>query len=77
MTTDNPINGLVLAAGLGTRMKSTKAKVLHEVLFKPMILHVLDSVKPLNLDHTYIIVGHQGKRLLNWSPDTGTLHPAG
>ncbi len=63
MTTDNPINGLILAAGLGTRMKSTKAKVLHEVLFKPMILHVLDTVKPLNLDHTYIIVGHQREKV--------------
>jgi len=54
---------LVLAAGLGTRMKSPKAKVLHEVLFKPMILHVLDTVKTLNLDHTYVIVGHQREKI--------------
>jgi bifunctional UDP-N-acetylglucosamine pyrophosphorylase/glucosamine-1-phosphate N-acetyltransferase len=59
MKTNSPINALILAAGLGTRMKSTKAKVLHEVLFKPMILHVMDTVRALNLNHTYVIVGHQ------------------
>ena len=63
MQTDNPINALILAAGLGTRMKSTKAKVLHEVLFKPMLIHVLDTVKSLNLDHTYVIVGHQRQKV--------------
>lgn len=57
--TKNHTAALVLAGGLGTRMKSAKAKVLHEVLFKPMLLHVLDTVKTLNLDHTYVIVGHQ------------------
>jgi len=63
MTSDNPIYGLILAAGLGTRMKSSKAKVLHEVLFKPMLLHVLDTVKILGLDHTYVIVGHQKEKV--------------
>jgi len=63
MTTNNSVNGLILAAGLGTRMKSSKAKVLHEVLFKPMLLHVLDTVKTLNLDHTYVIVGHQREKV--------------
>jgi len=59
MTTNISVNGLILAAGLGTRMKSSRAKVLHEVLFKPMILHVLDTVKILGLANTYVIVGHQ------------------
>jgi len=63
MTTNIPVNGLILAAGLGTRMKSSRAKVLHEVLFKPMILHVLDTLKTLKLDHTYIIVGHQREKV--------------
>ena len=63
MKSNNPVNGLILAAGLGTRMKSSKAKVLHEVLFKPMLLHVLDTVKTLNLDHTYVIVGHQREKV--------------
>ena len=63
MTNDNPINALILAAGLGTRMKSSRAKVLHEVLDKPMILHVMDTIKTLNLDHTYVIVGLQREKV--------------
>ena len=63
MKSDKHVIGLVLAAGLGTRMKSSRAKVLHEVLSKPMILHVMDTIKDLALDHTYIIVGHQKKKV--------------
>lgn len=50
---------IVLAAGKGTRMKSTRAKVLHEVFFAPMIHHVLTATKPLSPDKTVVIVGHQ------------------
>jgi bifunctional UDP-N-acetylglucosamine pyrophosphorylase/glucosamine-1-phosphate N-acetyltransferase len=63
MTSAQHISGLVLAAGLGTRMKSARAKVLHEVLSKPMILHVMDTIKVLDLDHTFIIVGHQKEKV--------------
>ncbi len=34
---------VILAAGLGTRMKSDKAKVLHEVLHRPMISYVVKT----------------------------------
>jgi len=63
MTTEKHFSALVLAAGLGTRMKSSKAKVLHEVFNKPMILHVMDTIKNLSLDHTYVIVGHQKEKV--------------
>jgi bifunctional UDP-N-acetylglucosamine pyrophosphorylase/glucosamine-1-phosphate N-acetyltransferase len=63
MTTEKQVCALVLAAGLGTRMKSSRAKVLHEVMFKPMILHVMDTIKTLNLDHTYVVVGHQREKV--------------
>ena len=53
------ISALVLAAGKGTRMKSGKAKVLHEVFFEPMINHVLDALKPLPLEDVFIVTGHQ------------------
>ena len=63
MATNIQTTALILAAGLGTRMKSSKAKVLHEVLFKPMIIHVLDTVKTLNPDHTYVVLGHQREKV--------------
>ena len=63
MTTNIPTTALILAAGLGTRMKSSKAKVLHEVLFKPMIIHVLDTVKTLNPNHTCVVLGHQREKV--------------
>lgn len=50
---------IILAAGKGTRMKSTKAKVLHEVFHAPMIHHVLDSVLPLRPKNTVVVIGHQ------------------
>ena len=39
------ITAVVLAAGKGTRMKSARAKVLHEVFFRPMLHHVLNTVQ--------------------------------
>lgn len=50
---------IVLAAGKGTRMKSAKAKVLHEVFFQPMIHHVLHAVAAAKINQCAVIVGHQ------------------
>lgn len=50
---------LVLAAGKGTRMKSDRPKVLHEVFFAPMIHHVMDALAPLSLEKTIVVTGHQ------------------
>ncbi|NJH98914.1 bifunctional UDP-N-acetylglucosamine diphosphorylase/glucosamine-1-phosphate N-acetyltransferase GlmU [Staphylococcus hyicus] len=51
-------HAVVLAAGKGTRMKSKKFKVLHEVAGKPMIAHVIDQVKATGIDNIVTIVGH-------------------
>lgn len=48
---------IVLAAGDGKRMKSHKPKVLMNVLFKPMLGWVLDSVEKINLDEICVVVG--------------------
>ncbi len=50
---------VVLAAGKGTRMKSSRAKVLHDVFYRPMLHHVLDAIAPLGADPTVVVVGHQ------------------
>jgi len=58
MTLDR-VAAVVLAAGKGTRMKSSCAKVLHELFFAPMIYHVLDALVPLGLAKTVVVVGHR------------------
>jgi len=52
-------SAIVLAAGLGTRMKSKKHKVLHQVCEKPMIVHILDELEKLHLDQLIVVVGQQ------------------
>lgn len=46
--TTTPVIAIVLAAGKGTRMKSTLPKVLHTVAGKPMLFHVLDTLRQLD-----------------------------
>jgi len=58
------ITAVILAAGKGTRMKSSRAKVLHEVFFKPMLHHVLDSAQQAGIGQTVVIVGHQRDSVL-------------
>jgi bifunctional UDP-N-acetylglucosamine pyrophosphorylase/glucosamine-1-phosphate N-acetyltransferase len=50
---------LVLAAGLGTRMKSSLAKVLHKLGGRPLIAHVCQTAALLNPRKTYVVVGYQ------------------
>lgn len=57
------IVAIILAAGKGTRMKSRIPKVLHEVLGKPMISHVLDSVREAGVIDVIAVTGY-GSELL-------------
>jgi N-acetylglucosamine-1-phosphate uridyltransferase (contains nucleotidyltransferase and I-patch acetyltransferase domains) len=59
-----PITAVVLAAGKGTRMKSSRAKVLHEVFFQPMVHHVLNTIQETGIDRCVVIVGHQRQEVL-------------
>ncbi|MCL6473147.1 MAG: bifunctional UDP-N-acetylglucosamine diphosphorylase/glucosamine-1-phosphate N-acetyltransferase GlmU [Firmicutes bacterium] len=52
---------IVLAAGEGTRMKSSHPKVLHAICGEPMIHSVLDSAEKLGPERTIVIVGHLHK----------------
>jgi UDP-N-acetylglucosamine diphosphorylase/glucosamine-1-phosphate N-acetyltransferase len=50
---------VILAAGLGTRMKSGKAKVLHEILGRPMISYVVDTAQAVAGRNLVLVIGHQ------------------
>ncbi len=54
---------VILAAGQGTRMKSEKPKVLHQLMGKTLIRHVLDAVLPLKPEKISVIVGYQGEEV--------------
>lgn len=49
---------VILAAGKGTRMKSSMPKVLHPVAGKSMLQHVIDAAKALNAEQTVVVAGH-------------------
>jgi bifunctional UDP-N-acetylglucosamine pyrophosphorylase/glucosamine-1-phosphate N-acetyltransferase len=48
---------VVLAAGLGTRMRSDRPKVMHAIAGRPMIAHVLATVAALDPDQVVVVVG--------------------
>jgi UDP-N-acetylglucosamine diphosphorylase/glucosamine-1-phosphate N-acetyltransferase len=52
---------VILAAGLGKRMKSDKAKVLHKVLGKPMILYVVEASEKVVGNNVVVVVGNQAE----------------
>jgi bifunctional UDP-N-acetylglucosamine pyrophosphorylase/glucosamine-1-phosphate N-acetyltransferase len=54
---------IILAAGLGTRMRSKKIKVMHEVLGKPMIDYPIRVALELKADKIIVVVGHQREQV--------------
>jgi bifunctional UDP-N-acetylglucosamine pyrophosphorylase/glucosamine-1-phosphate N-acetyltransferase len=55
----HPVGAIVLAAGLGTRMKSAQAKVLHRLGGRPLIAYPLAGLRSIGVDPIVVIVGHQ------------------
>jgi len=72
---------VILAAGKGTRMRSRLPKVLHKIADKPMVQHVIDTVKGIGAENINLIYGHGGDMLkkaisdnaLNWIEQTEQL----
>ena len=72
--TPQSLDVLILAAGLGTRMKSKRAKVLHELGGYPLIAYVCRTAKALNPDKIFVVVGHQGAEVTKAvQAEVGTL----
>jgi bifunctional UDP-N-acetylglucosamine pyrophosphorylase/glucosamine-1-phosphate N-acetyltransferase len=60
-TTQPQLDILILAAGLGTRMKSETAKVLHKLGGRPVIAHVVRTAAALDPRRIVVVVGHQAE----------------
>lgn len=52
------LTAVVLAAGKGTRMRSETPKVLFPVAGKPMLQHIVDTLREAGVTDIYIVVGH-------------------
>lgn len=85
--TDIPIAAVILAAGRGVRMKSARAKVLHEIGARPMIAHVVETAKALGPERVILVNGDHAPEVGDFaksmdanisiavqSPPKGTAH---
>lgn len=57
----NKVAAVILGAGKGTRMKSDKPKVLMPVCGKPMINHILDTLKTIEVDEIVTVISPDGQ----------------
>jgi bifunctional UDP-N-acetylglucosamine pyrophosphorylase / glucosamine-1-phosphate N-acetyltransferase len=55
------LNVVILAAGQGTRMRSSQAKVLHKIAGKPLLSHVIDVARELSPEKIIVVYGHDGQ----------------
>jgi len=79
------VTAIILAAGQGTRMKSARPKVLHQILGRPMIAYLLDTLREVGVTDIVVVVGHQAEavkealrkyelRFVIQEPQLGTGH---
>ena len=78
------IDVIILAAGMGTRMKSKIPKVLHPLLGKPMVEYIFDAVRGICADPPLVVVGSKAEqvkkalgnkaRYVLQEPQLGTAH---
>lgn len=56
---------IIMAAGMGTRMKSRLPKVLHPLLGRPLLYHTLSAVKQLAPREVAVVVGYDAEQVQN------------
>jgi bifunctional UDP-N-acetylglucosamine pyrophosphorylase/glucosamine-1-phosphate N-acetyltransferase len=79
------MNVVILAAGMGKRMRSDLPKVLHPIAGQPMLAHVIDRARSLSPKRLVVVYGHGGEQVpkqlaaddITWArqmPQLGTGH---
>lgn len=70
-----PLHIIILAAGLGKRMRSKLPKVLHKIADKPLLQHVIERARTLQPEQIHVVLGHGAQQIkqffaaetqLNW-----------
>ena len=85
MNAPSPFSVIVLAAGMGTRMRSDTHKVLHPIAGKAMLMHLLDTVDSLGAQERVVVVGKgrdqvevalngRGVKVAHQAEQKGTAH---
>lgn len=64
------VTTVLLAAGQGTRMKSSLPKVLHLLCGKPMVWHVLEALKTATTEKPVVVVGHGADEVTKYLADS-------
>src|SRR5579884_632925 len=63
---------VIMAAGKGTRLKSKRAKVLHEIGGRPLLAHVIQAAKQVvPAEDIYVVIGHQAEQVRAAVESTG------
>ena len=65
-----PLSVVILAAGQGTRMKSSRPKVIHELAGKPLLGHVVDTALELQPEQVIVVIGHGAEQVRGAMGDT-------
>jgi len=58
-----PLSIVILAAGQGTRMKSARPKVIHELAGKPLLRHVVGTCRMLEPEQIIVVTGHAAEQV--------------
>ncbi len=69
MTATSSLDIIILAAGKGTRMRSTLPKVLHPLAGRPILAHVIATAQALSPRQIYVVIGHEAKEIEKAFPD--------
>ncbi|MEV7965455.1 bifunctional UDP-N-acetylglucosamine diphosphorylase/glucosamine-1-phosphate N-acetyltransferase GlmU [Sphaerisporangium sp. NPDC088356] len=71
MSVPRPAAVIVLAAGEGTRMKSSKPKVLHELCGRALVDHMLTAARGLAPERLIVVIGHAREQVQAYLAATG------
>ncbi|HQQ73548.1 MAG TPA: bifunctional UDP-N-acetylglucosamine diphosphorylase/glucosamine-1-phosphate N-acetyltransferase GlmU [Pseudomonadales bacterium] len=58
-----PLDIVILAAGQGTRMNSSRPKVLHTIAGKSMLQHVIDAARVFDDARLHVVIGHGAEQI--------------